>query len=51
MGEPEGEAQQPAPVSDQPDEGAEPQPEPQPGQAQPAPPDDGEIKPENTWEG
>jgi hypothetical protein len=42
MGDPEDEAQQPAPDPEQSDEG---------GQQQPAPPDDGTAEPDNTWEG
>jgi hypothetical protein len=52
MGDPENEAQPPAADPQEPGQGAESQqPEPEPGPEQPAPPDDGDIKPENTWEG
>jgi len=56
MGDPEDEAQQPAPDSEQPgqseqpdQEGAQSQPEPQP--EQPTQPDSGGVEPDITWEG
>jgi hypothetical protein len=61
MGDPEDEAQQPAPDPEQPDDGgAEPDntwegsptsPPPPVPPAPPTPPDDGGIEPDNTWEG